>query len=160
MLVDRVLTDDAQLGVQIAQRAGTSYNPAMDHNFAHVKENHVQVKPGLIETEQLLLGGVCYNHFTHESMQIHMAGWHWHWSSRLMLYLAFDYPFNQLRVKRLFGMVPECNRAAQAINVKLGFKPVARIDGVFRHGDACIVMRMDREDCRWLGMKMPGVTIN
>lgn len=160
MLADRVLTDDPELGDEIARRAGTTYNPKVDHNFAHVKEKHTPASGGMVRTDQVLLGGVCYNHFTHESVQIHMAGWHWHWVSRLMIYLAFDYPFNQLGVKRLFGMVPESNWAAQVINMKLGFKPVARIEGVFRHNVACIVMGMERDECRWLGMKVPGVTIN
>jgi hypothetical protein len=160
MLVDRVLTDDPELGERIARRAGTTYNPKSDHNFAHVKELLTDAGDHLVRTEQVLLGGVCYNHFTHESVQIHSAAWHWHWSNRLMIYLAFDYPFNQLRVKRLFGMVPESNWHAQVFNMKLGFKPVARIEGVFRHGDACVVMRMDREDCKYLGIKVPGITIN
>ena len=160
MLVDRVLTDDPDLGELIARRAGVTYNPKVDHNFAHVKEKMTDAGDSLVHTEQVLLGGVCYNHFTHESIQIHSASWHWHWANRLMIYLAFDYPFNQLRVKRLFGMVPESNQHAQVLNMKLGFKPVARIEGVFRHGEACVVMRMDREDCKYLGIKVPGITIN
>ena len=138
--MDHVLTDDVERGEEIARACGQFYNPKCDHNFARVRDGR-------------LLGGVMFNHYTRESMQIHVAGFDPHWGTRLMIYLAFDYPFNQLGVKRLFGMVPETNWRAQVINMKLGFKMVARIEGVFRHGDACVVMRMDREDCRLLGLK-------
>ena len=32
------------------------------------------------------------------------GGWDPHWINRDMLYVVFDYPFNQLGVKRLFGL--------------------------------------------------------
>jgi len=70
-----------------------------------------------------------------------------------VLFAVFDYPFNQLGVKRLFGHVPEDNHGARLFNQKMGFQYVARIEGVFKHGIACLVMRLDREQCRFLTVR-------
>ena len=69
-----------------------------------------------------------------------------------MLWCIFDYAFNQLGCKKVFGQVPEHNAKALEIDLKLGFKIVARIDDVFPEG-ACLVLAMSPEDCRWLKIK-------
>ena len=77
-----------------------------------------------------------------------------------MLFLAFDYPFNQLGVKRIFGQVPEDNHHAIEFNLKFGFRTVARVEGVFPGNIACLVMRLDRENCRMLTIKPRNVVSN
>ena len=99
------------------------------------------------------LGGVIFQNFTGESIAMHSASWDPHWINRDMIFVTFDYPFNQLGVKRIFGQVPENNGHAYTFNSKLGFKPVARIEGVYPHNIACIVMCMEREDCRMLKVR-------
>jgi RimJ/RimL family protein N-acetyltransferase len=124
-------------GEAIAKLAGTDFNPRTCISLGRVKN-------------EKLLGGVIFSHFTGESIAIHSASWDLHWINRDMLYVTFDYPFNQLGVKRIFGQVPEDNTHAQSFNHNLGFTTVARIEGVFPGNVACVVMRMDREDCRFL----------
>jgi RimJ/RimL family protein N-acetyltransferase len=101
----------------------------------------------------VLLGGVIFSHYTGESIAIHSGSWDPHWINRDMLFVVFDYPFNQLGVKRIFGQVPEDNKHARSFNENLGFWYVARVEGVFPGDIACMVMRMDREDCRFLTIK-------
>ena len=91
---------------------------------------------------------------------MHIGGLDPHWINRDMLFVTFDYPFNQLGVKRIFGQVPEDNLHAQEFNVNLGFKYVARIEGVFPHNIACMVMCMEREECRFLTLKPRGIVSN
>ena len=69
-----------------------------------------------------------------------------------MLWITFDYPFNQLGVKKLIGQVPSSNLKALEFDKKLGFKEEARISDVFPDGDL-IVLSMRREDCRWLKIR-------
>jgi len=137
--VDNIVFNDPEHGDAIARAAGTRFIPYVDISIGRVRDDD-------------LLGGVVFNNYTKESIEIHSASFDDHWGSRDLIYVIFDYPFNQLGVKRLFGRVAEHNERAIRLNTKLGFKPVARIDGVYQHGIACIVMRMDREDCRFLGI--------
>jgi len=121
-------------------RAGAIYNPEVDIVICRVRDN-------------VRLGGVLFNNYNEESIQIHSASWLPRWGNRDLLFITFDYPFNQLGVKRIFGMVPEDNRKALAFNAHLGFRHVARVEGVYKDGVACMVMCMERHDCRFLRVR-------
>lgn len=135
--MDHILFNVPAHGEAIAEIAGTEFNPKTCTSFCRVKNG----KP---------MGGVIFSNFTGESISIHSASWNPHWINRDLLFVTFDYPFNQLGVKRIFGHVPEDNVHAQSFNHKIGFTTVARIEGVFPHNIACLVMRLDRKDCRFL----------
>jgi hypothetical protein len=128
-----------EYGYRIAAASGTSFNPASDQVIARVKDG-------------VLLGGVTYQGYTGASIQLHMAGFRHDWANRDFLWVAFDYPFNQLGCRKVFGQVPETNQLALEIDQKLGFKIIAKIDDVFPDG-ACYVLALAREDCRWLKLK-------
>ena len=144
---DRILVNDEACGQAIATEAGTDYNPRAHANFCRVRNGK-------------LMGGVIYSSYTRESIALHMAGWDPHWANRDMLYVAFDYPFNQLGVKRIFGLVPESNLKALEIDLKLGFKIVNRVEGVFPDNVAAMILCMERGECRFLGIKPRGVISN
>jgi hypothetical protein len=105
-----------------------------------------------------LKGGVLFTDFLRGSIMIHMAGFRKNWVSRGMVYLAFDYPFRQLKVNKLMGTVPERNFVARNNNLHLGFTIEHLSPDVFDHSDGVngmYIMSMYRRDCRWLDMKMP-----
>lgn len=137
-----IVTGNHAYGQAISGRAGTTYNPAVDQCIARVEDG-------------VLLGGVTYQGYTGASIQMHMAGFRENWASRDFLWVAFDYPFNQLKCRKVFGQVPETNTRALEIDQKLGFKVIAKIADVFPDG-ACIVLALAREDCRWLKLKPRG----
>ena len=145
--MDHVRFNDAGDGQAIAKLAGTSFHAGRDIAICRLRDN-------------VRLGGVVFANFTHESIGIHSASWTPRWINRDMLYVTFDYPFNQLGVKRIFGQVPETNQHAVDFNEKLGFRTVARVEGVFPGNVACLVMRLDREDCRMLSVKPRTVITN
>jgi RimJ/RimL family protein N-acetyltransferase len=145
--MDHIRFNDRSDGEAIAKLAGTDYNPNVNVSFCRVRDG-------------VRLGGVVFSGYTHESIGIHSGAWAPRWINRDMLFVTFDYPFNQLGVKRLFGQVPETNHHALEFNFKLGFRVVARIEGVFPDNVACIVMRMDREDCRMLSVKPRNMVSN
>jgi RimJ/RimL family protein N-acetyltransferase len=122
--------------LRIAAKAGTIYNPMADQCISRIDKNG-------------LVGGVLFQAYTEESIAIHMAGFTPTWVNRDMIWAAFHYPFEQLKVARVLGQVPEGNIAAIEINIKLGFKEVARVPGVYRDG-AAVVFSMEKDECRWL----------
>jgi hypothetical protein len=52
--------------------------------------------------------------------------------------------------KYIFGLIPADNKHAHAFDLKMGFKEVARIPDGYGEGVDYIVVRMSREENRWL----------
>lgn len=125
--------------LRVAKAAGTIYNPVADQCISRIE--------GLE-----LYGGVLFQAFTGASIGIHMAGFRPNWANRDLLWAAFHYPFEQLKCERVFGQIPASNELALEIDLKLGFKEVARIPRLYPDDDAIIVV-MERSDCRWLALK-------
>ncbi len=61
----------------------------------------------------------------------------------------FDYPFNQLKVRRCTAYVNSNNKHAIDIDERLGFIYEATLENYFPDGDA-IVFKMTRDECKWL----------
>jgi RimJ/RimL family protein N-acetyltransferase len=124
--------------------------------------SHIQFVPRLhrciarYNERDQLMGGVLFTEFRGGSVAIHMAGFNPHWVNRAMIYLAFDYPFKQLQVKKLIGLVPESNVRARNANLKLGFKIEHLITDIYNGSvNGMYIMSMLKDECRWLDMKMP-----
>ena len=131
--------------MRIAQKAGTVFHPVYDICIALVRK-------------EWLAGGVVFTNYTEESIAMHSAGFQPAWVTRDMLWVCFDYPFNQLGVKRIFGQVPEDNEVALKFNTHLGFKVINRVEGVYKGGVACLLVRMERDECRFLSLEPRGVS--
>jgi RimJ/RimL family protein N-acetyltransferase len=134
-------------GYAIAECAGTAFNPSRDISICRLRDD-------------VRLGGVMFSNYTTESIAIHSGSWTEHWINRDMLFATFDYPFKQLKVNRIFGYVPENNLHAIQFNKNVGFTHVATIPGMFEHGVACYLMKLEREDCRFLNVKPRGIYSN
>lgn len=134
-----IVFNNPQHGRLIAREAGCHFNPEVDVCIARCDG-------------PVLLGGVTYQNYTGESIGIHVASLVPTWLNRDLLWVSFDYPFNQLGVKRIFGQVPETNTTALEFDLRIGFKVLTKIDGVFRDGGVFVIV-LEREDCRWLDMK-------
>jgi RimJ/RimL family protein N-acetyltransferase len=126
-------------GYAIATSAGAIYNPAVDIAISRTEDG-------------VLFGGVLYNGFTGASINCHMAGFNPRWGTRDMLWVCFDYPFNQLGCKKIFAQIPAQNVHAIKVNLKMGFVVETVIKDVFI-GDDLVVLSMTRETCRWLSVK-------
>jgi hypothetical protein len=132
----------------IANACHVQFVPRIHHCIADYSGSD-QLKGGVLFTDYWGNGGSC---------QIHMAGFRKNWVSKSMVYLAFNYPFQQLKVGKLFGLVPERNYLARNANLRLGFKMEYLAEGVFNHADGIngmYLMSMKKEDCRWLNIPMP-----
>lgn len=139
-----IVSGNKDHGARIARASGGAsgglFNPWSDPVLANVSQDGE------------LLGGIVYQAYTGASIQMHIAGFSKHWITRDFLWLAFDYPFNQLGCKVVLGLIPESNQASLEISRKVGFKIVAKVEDVFPDG-ACIITSLAREDCRWLNLK-------
>lgn len=74
------------------------------------------------------------------------------WLTKELLWFTFYYPFVQLGVQRLTGLVLESNHEARRFDEHLGFTFEAALERAHPDGNL-LVYRMFREDCRWLNLK-------
>ena len=54
----------------------------------------------------------------------------------------------------IFGLIPANNEKAHKFDLKMGFKEVARVPDGYDIGIDYIVVRMSREECRWLPQEL------
>jgi RimJ/RimL family protein N-acetyltransferase len=131
----------------IAHAAGVVFNADFDVCLARIEE-----KDGMAVTR----GGIIIQNYNKASIYLHMAGFDGRWINTDMLWITFDYPFNQLKVRKILCPIPSKNTRSLAINLRLGFKIEARIADVFPDDDM-ILTSIVRENCRWLDIKPKGI---
>lgn len=104
---------------------------------------------GLIRNDNLV-AGVIYNDYSPTNAYIHIGAEDGcRWMTRDFLFAVFDYPFNQLGLRRLTGLVREHNKRAMRFDEHLGFVREGRLRDFFSDGDA-IVYGMKRDECRFI----------
>jgi hypothetical protein len=126
-------------GFQIAAAIPRVFNPSADQVISATKDGQ-------------LLGGVIYEGMTSNNIFMHQAGFDKRWLLGDMLWVAFDYPFNQLRVGMVCGTIPSTKPELLDFNLRLGFKHECTIRGAYADGDL-LVLAMRRAECRWLKLK-------
>ena len=136
--------NNAEHGRRIAGAIPRMFNPNVDPVISRTDE------------EGKLLGGGIYDGFTGTCIFIHQAGFSKRWMSRDLLWVAFDYPFNQLGCYKVCGTIPSTNPELLDINLRLGFTIEAMIGGAYPGGDM-LVLSMTREACPWLKLKPRGL---
>ena len=102
-----------------------------------------------LEVDGELTAGVLYDNHTEQSVQMHVAGVGKRWMTKAYLRTCFDYPFNQLKVKKVVGIVDSTNADALRFDRHLGFVDEAVIKDAGRLGDLHI-LTMTRQQCRFL----------
>jgi len=102
---------------------------------------------------------VGYNGFVGAVCQMHVAMLSgWHHTPKKMLWACFDYPFNQLKLKRVLGVVNSKNEAAMRYDLHLGFTELYRMEGMHDDGGDLVVLGMNKGDCKWL-TEPPGLVL-
>lgn len=66
-------------------------------------------------------------------------------------FAVVDYPFSDLGVKHLIGLVDSTNQKAIKINLKMGFKVEATIADAGSDGGDLLIMKMSKDNCKLLG---------
>ena len=105
-----------------------------------------------------LLGGMIYYGHTGQSISVHIAGFDPHWISKDLLWIAFNYPFVQLKCANIFCQLRSRNFKALDFIRKIGFKQEVVIPEVFSDDEDMIVGRLRKDECRWLNIKPRYIT--
>lgn len=97
-------------------------------------------------------GGVLYDGWTENSVQVHMAtstpiAW------RHLLPAAFQYPFEECGRGVLLGLVRGHNVASVKMCGHLGFREAYRVRDGVALGEDIIIFELRREECRFLKRK-------
>lgn len=129
---------DHRVGHWVFERIGGKYNEAEGIAFGRISNCR-------------LIGGVCFDSFNGNSIAMHCAG-EGNWLSRELLFEAFYYPFEFLKVKKIIGPVSSVNTRAQKLDENLGFVLEATIKDAARYGDL-LIYTMTKDQCRFLGVK-------
>lgn len=130
--------DAERIGPWVCARAGGTWTPG--RGTAIGRERNGQ-----------LIAGVLYEDFNHANIICHIAGVG-NWLNREFLWTIFDYPFRQLKVKRITTPVAQSNIKSQRFTEHLGFELEARLQDAHPSGDL-FIYRMMAADCRWLRLK-------
>jgi RimJ/RimL family protein N-acetyltransferase len=97
-----------------------------------------------------IVAGVLYDEWNGASIRMHVASdGSRRWLNREFLRFAFWYPFEQLKVNRVHGVVAESNDAARKFDEHLGFVLEHRAPDAHPDG-ALLFYRMYRHECRWI----------
>ena len=97
---------------------------------------------------------IAYTNYQEKSICMHVGAIQDNWISKDLLWAAFDYPFNILKVNVILATVASTNIEALKLNRHLGFIDKAYIEDAHIDGDL-VILAMRRENCRWLDIKTP-----
>lgn len=138
-MLDDIRFNNAADAAAIGAAAGYVFNPFSDACIAR------------ITPKGNVVGGFLYSAYTGVggSIYIHVAGFKREWGTRKLLWLAFDYPFSQLMVRKIFVQTRADNREALKLARHIGFSDEHCIRDVYADGDM-MVLAMYRDDCRFL----------
>lgn len=107
-----------------------------------------------LERNGVLIAGAVYDSYLEQSVCIHTAIER---MNRDFLWYCFYYPFIELKVKKLLGLVDSFNSRAINLDFHLGFQLECSIKDASTQGDL-LIFSMTRDQCRWLNVaKRPGV---
>jgi RimJ/RimL family protein N-acetyltransferase len=97
-----------------------------------------------------LIAGVAFFRYNGANVEVAFASENPRWMSRQNLRLLFEYPFRQLRLRRVTAIVDDTNLASRKLIEALGFEYEATLVRASIDGNQ-LVYRLFAEDCRWLG---------
>jgi RimJ/RimL family protein N-acetyltransferase len=102
-----------------------------------------------LERNGSLIAGVLFDHYNGRSIAMHVAADGPHWLNRAYLKACFAYPFIQLGVEKILGLVDSMNVAARRFDEHLGFVLEATIRDAAPHGDL-LIYSMTADQCRFI----------
>ena len=96
---------------------------------------------------------VGYTGFIGKTCQMHVVSFTKTYTPKKLLWASFDYPFNQLGLELIFGIVNSDNKLAMRYDKHLGFTEAIRFPRVHEDGGDLVVFQMKKAECRWIKEK-------
>ena len=132
-----IVFDKDRIGPWVCERTGGRYEPSCSSAIG-------------LEQEGVLVAGVLYDQFNGRSVCMHVASdGTQKWMTREYLAYCFFYPFEQLGVQKILGLVDSTNENALAFDKALGFEVECEIKDAGKTG-SLVILTMSRDRCRWL----------
>jgi hypothetical protein len=131
-------------GQWIMERVTGVFTPELDHSFAvHVDNDDGQI-----------LGGFALCQYLGASITIHVAGTMGkRWLTRELLWLVFDYAFNQLKCRKVIAPVRSDNYLGLSMDFRAGWNLEAVIHNAYDDGVHMMVLTTTKDKCPWLNYK-------
>lgn len=103
-----------------------------------------------LDAQEEILAVVVYNMCTTYNIEMSIASnGSGRWASKEFLGVCYRYAFNQLKLRRVTAIIEDGNEKSLVMCRKLGHIEEGRLRCWFGDNDG-IVMRMLREECKWL----------
>ena len=99
-----------------------------------------------------LVAGTAFANWNQVNIEAHIAAEGKHCLTREYLWTIFDYPFNQLKVRRVTLCIGEGNKPSRRFAEHLGFILEAELADAHPTGKLCIY-RQYRHECRFLQVR-------
>lgn len=100
-----------------------------------------------------LLAGIWFEAYNGANMMMHVAALpQTRWMTKEVLWYTFHYPFIEMNVRRVTGLLSSNNHEAIEFDTRLGFHLEATLKDAAPDGDLLVYV-MFREECRWLGLR-------
>ena len=98
------------------------------------------------------VAGCFYESYNGASVIGHLGGIGRKWMNREYLWYCFHYPFEELKVNKIVGLVEAANLEARKLNEHMGFVLEATLKDAAPKGDL-LIYTMTKDQCKWLHLK-------
>lgn len=123
------------LGPWVSERTGGTWTPHRGTTIGRVEDGKI-------------IAGVIYEDYNKANVICHIAG-EGNWASRRFLNVIFDYPFNQLKVKRITVPVASNNEKSINLVTRMGFALECTLSQATPDADIHL-FRMFRDECKYI----------
>lgn len=138
-MTTQVVFDNVRIGLWVCERVGGVFAKQIAQCIG-------------LERDGELVAGVIYEGYNGRSIRMHVASdGSRQWLTRQFLAICFDYPFRQLKVQKVLGLVDSMNENALSFDKALGFKTECEIEDAGKTG-SLVILSMSRDDCKWLNL--------
>jgi len=130
-----VFFDASIIGPWVAEKTGGSWCVGRGQAIGKLKDGN-------------LVAGVLYEDFNGANVVCHIAG-EGGWADRRFLGIIFDFPFNQLKVRRITVPVNGDNEKSIRLVEHMGFKLESRLEQATLDSDI-LLYRLFKDECKYL----------
>lgn len=131
-----ICADESVIAPWVCRQLGATYTPGTSTALGRIKNGRI-------------VGGITYSDFNGANVMCGIASDGQGWLNKQFLSVIFDYPFNQLQVKRMTAVIASDNQKSIHFVERLGFELEAILQDAHPNGDLR-VYKMTRDACRWL----------
>jgi len=102
-----------------------------------------------LEQDGKLIAVCGFDNYNGRSLHMHIAAEGKRWMTKEYLWYCFHYPFVEVGVDKIIGIVEEGNKKAIRFDNRLGFVHEATIEDAHPNG-AILILTMTKQQCRFL----------